>query len=70
MDRWRPYGAGVAGFHESAAVMTTAAGTVLVLALLLVVTVSNIQTIPTRARAFLLLLAMVAGILAVMQQGR
>jgi hypothetical protein len=62
----RPLGPDVAGLPEPAgAVATIAAGVVLGLGL--VVAVSNASSLPTRARWLLLLLALVAGILAMLR---
>jgi hypothetical protein len=70
-QRWRLGGAGVARIPEPArATVTNAAGVVLglALAMTLVATVGNTSPLPARARWLLLLLALIAGILAVLHR--
>ena len=77
MDGWRIPGPGLAGFLEPAGaavtiggVVTIAAWVVLGLVLALVTVVVNTTHLPVRARFLLLLLALVAGILAVLRMQR
>jgi hypothetical protein len=66
-SRWAT-GAGVARIPEPpGAVVTIAAGVVLGLALALMVTVFHASSLPVRTRRFLLLVALIAGILAALR---